>query len=517
MTKQTFLQGALILIVAGMITRFMGFINRIVVARLMGEEGIGLYMMALPTLFLVMTLTQLGLPVAISKRVAEADAVNDQAKIKKILIVSIMVTMFTSILFTILLAIGAPYLASFLLTDSRAMLPLIVISPIIPITAVAAVLRGYFQGKQNMKPQSYAQVIEQIVRITCVAFFVNLLMPYGVEYAAAGAMISVIIGEFISLLYMIHTFKKKKTLKLRNRFFASLKSGQDVAKELFSIAIPSLGSRMIGSISNFLDPILVVQSLAIAGISSSLATRQYGELTGYVMPLLYLPTFITHSLSIALVPSIAEAEANKNRKMIHYRIHQSIRISFASGAISTVVLSLFSVQLLTYMYGNGDASHYLILMAPFFLLLYIQSPLQATLQALDLAKPAMWNSLIGMGLKSAVLIALASNPNFGMIGAAIAICASVVAVTLLHLAVLHKVIGYSIPLLDACKMAVLLCLSFAGGSYLKHIYEEMEGNLLLFIGLLLLLLIIYIFLLFVLKFITKEELKQIPLFQKLLQ
>lgn len=85
MTKQTFLQGAIILIVAGMITRFMGFINRIVVARLMGEEGIGLYMMALPTLFLVMTLTQLGLPVAISKRVADADAANDQAKVKRLL------------------------------------------------------------------------------------------------------------------------------------------------------------------------------------------------------------------------------------------------------------------------------------------------------------------------------------------------------------------------------------------------------------------------------------------------
>ncbi|MDY0396847.1 oligosaccharide flippase family protein [Virgibacillus halophilus] len=83
MSKQTFLQGTLILIFAGMITRFLGFINRLVVARLMGEEGVGLYMMALPTLFLIMSMTQLGLPVAISKRVAEAEAKNDQAKIKK--------------------------------------------------------------------------------------------------------------------------------------------------------------------------------------------------------------------------------------------------------------------------------------------------------------------------------------------------------------------------------------------------------------------------------------------------
>src|SRR5690606_27644497 len=108
---QTFLQGTLILILAGMITRFLGFINRLVVARLMGEEGVGLYMMALPTLFLVMTLTQLGLPVAISKRVAEADAQNDKAKIKRILVVSIIITTISSSFFTIVMIVVAPFIA----------------------------------------------------------------------------------------------------------------------------------------------------------------------------------------------------------------------------------------------------------------------------------------------------------------------------------------------------------------------------------------------------------------------
>src|SRR5699024_9524884 len=105
-----------------------------------------------------------------------------------------------------------------------------------------------------------------------------------------------------------------------------------------SMALPSTGSRMIGSFTNFLEPILVAQSLAIAGMSCTLAIKQYGELTGYVMPLLFLPTFITNSLSIALVPSISKAEANHHRELIHYRIHQSIRISFASGAIATIIL-----------------------------------------------------------------------------------------------------------------------------------------------------------------------------------
>lgn len=514
MAKQTFLQGALILIVAGMITRFLGFINRIVVARLMGEEGVGLYMMALPTLFLVITLTQLGLPIAISKRVAEADAVQDHAKIKKILIVSLCLTSISSIIFTIGMVMVAPFIASTLLTDERTIYPLLAISPIVPIIAISGVLRGYFQGKQNMKPQSVSQVIEQIVRITCVALFIKLLLPYGVEFAAAGAMFSVILGEFISLLYMMNRFKRKKRVKIRKKFFSYLKSSRDTLRELFSIALPSTGSRMIGSISNFLEPIIVAQSLAIAGVGTVLATKQYGELTGYVLPLLFLPTFITHSLAVALVPNIAEAEAKQNQQLTHYRIHQSIRISFASGAIATVVLILFANQILTYMYGTNNASSFIMLMAPFYILMYIQSPLQAALQALDLAKAAMWNSLIGSICKFIVLFLLASSPQFGIMGVAIAMSIGVVLITLLHLATLKKTINFNIPFKDLSKMAILLFLTFGTGSLLKNFYESMNPSIITFLTVLIVLVFIYILFLFLLKFITKEELKQIPFLQK---
>ncbi|TRM12809.1 stage V sporulation protein B [Lentibacillus cibarius] len=517
MSKQTFLQGTLILIAAGMVTRLLGFINRLVVARVMGEEGVGLYMMALPTLFLVITLTQLGLPVAISKRVSEAEAKHDRAKVKRILVVSLIITGITSIVFTVGMILGAPFIASTLLTDDRTMYPLIAISPIVPITAMSSVIRGYFQGRQNMKPQSYALVIEQTVRIAFVAFFVNLLMPYGVEFAAAGAMFSVILGEFASLLFLVWLFKRNKVVRIRHRFFHYIKSSKETIRELFSISLPSTGSRFIGNISHFLEPILVAQSLAIAGISSSMATKQYGELTGYVLPLLFLPTFITNSLSIALVPSISEADAHKNSHLIHYRVHQAIRISFASGGLATVVLTLFAQPILTFMYGTDSASNFLILMAPFFLLLYIQSPLQAALQALDLARPAMWNSFIGAGVKLTVLFFLASNPTFGINGVAIAMSVGVILVTLLHLASLHKEIKFSIPGKDILKMGMLIGLTWLSGHYIKNAFSGLESNLFFLMLILALLSFIYVILLFVLRFITKDELRQIPIIQKWVQ
>ncbi|UFT97890.1 stage V sporulation protein B [Radiobacillus kanasensis] len=510
MTKQTFLQGTLILILAGMITRFLGFINRIIVARLMGEEGIGLYMMALPTLFLVYTLSQIGLPIAISKRVAEAEAKGDLAKVKRILVISLVVTGTLSIVFLVGMILFAPIVAQKFLTDERTLYPLLAISPMVPISAISGVLRGYFQGRQNMKPQSYAQVIEQIVRISCVALLVKLFLPYGVEFAAAGAMISVIIGEFIALLFMMRMFKLKKRIKLRSKFVTYLKSGKQTLQELLSIALPSTGSRLVGSLSNFLEPIVVSQSLAIAGVQTAIATQQYGLLTGYAIPLLFLPTFITHSLAVALVPNISEAEAHNNNKLIHYRIHQAIRISFSSGALATIVLILFSVPILQFMYGNSDASRFLVLMAPFFILLYVSYPLNATLQALDHAKAAMWNNIIGNFVKFALMIVLASNPQFGIMGVAISLVVGVVLVSLLHMATLIKVISFKFPLLDVVKMVTLLVGTWWVGKVLVQMFPSYETNIITFLLLLIILSGIYITFLFVLRFITKDELLQIP-------
>ncbi|MFC7320994.1 stage V sporulation protein B [Halobacillus campisalis] len=510
MSKQTFLHGALILVAAGLVTRLLGFINRILVARIMGEEGMGLYMMALPTLILVSTITQFGLPVAISKRVSEAEALGDEKQIKRILIVSLTITGSLSIIFTAGLFLFAPVLAQYLFTDVRALAPLLAVTPIIPITAVSAVLRGYFQGRQNMKPQAISQVIEQVVRIATVAFLTNLFMPYGVQYAAAGAMIAVIIGEFVSLLYMSKQFSLHKTFKLRKAWRKQIKQGKATLRQLMTIALPTSGSRLIGSLTYFFEPILVAQSLAIAGFTAIETTKLYGGLTGYILPLLFLPTFLTHALAVSLVPSISESAAKHQYESIHYRILQAIRLSLASGGLITVIYFLFPAATLAIVYGTDQGGFLLQFMAPFFLLHYIQTPLQASLQALDLAKAAMWNTLIGAAVKFIVLVALSSRPEFGINGVAIAMVTGVVIVTLLHLSVLVKSTGFVFPIFMTVKFFCILVVTASFGMFI-HEQNFMSSDAL--IEMLLvggILTFLYLLLLFKFKLLTKEEWNLIP-------
>ncbi|WP_096153225.1 MULTISPECIES: stage V sporulation protein B [Bacillus] len=512
MTKQTFIKGTLILIFAGFITRILGFINRIVVARFIGEEGVGLYMMAVPTLVLTITITQLGLPVAISKLIAEAEAQGDRRKVKKILVVSLATTGTLSLIFTPAMILLAPYLSNHLFTDARTYYPLLAIAPVVPIIAISSVLRGYFQGKQNMKPSAISQVIEQVVRISLVAAFTKALLPYGIEYAAAGAMLSAVIGELMSLLYMLFMFKTKKKFRLRKKFFTFVGEGKQTFNELMKIALPTTGSRMIGSIAWFFEPIVVAQSLAIAGVATVVATKQYGELVGFALPLLLLPSFITYSLSTSLVPAISEAAAKKNTLLIEHRLQQALRLCFVSGGIAVVLLYVYADPIMLLMYGTSNSAIYIKVMAPFFLFYYFQGPLQATLQALDLAKAAMINSLIGAVIKTALIFILATQ--IGIMGAALAIVIGIVLVTVLHMATIMKVLSYTFYVRDYVKSFITMGICVFSGKWMYgHLLlgASIGTRSILFVTITILL---YILLLLIFGLVKKEELARIPFLKK---
>ncbi len=511
-----FLKGTMILMAAGLVTRLLGFINRIVIARLIGEEGVGLYMMAYPTLVLVVTITQLGLPVAISKAVAEADIKGDQRKVKKILVVSLTVTGTLSLLFTPALILLGPLLSKTLFTDPRIYYPLTAIAPIIPIIAISSVIRGYFQGKQNMKPSAVSQVLEQAVRITLIAVLTKAFLPMGIEYAAAAAMVASVIGELASLLYLFAMFKVKKRFPVRRNFLHALKGGKATFKELMNVALATTGSRMIGSLSWFFEPIIVSQSLLLAGVAAGIATKQYGLLTGYALPLLTLPSFITFSLATSLVPAISEANAVRNHGLVEHRLQQALRFALLSGGLSVIVLFTFAEPLMKLIYGSENGAYFIKLMAPFFIFHYYQGPLQAILQALDLARAAMINSLIGNAFKLGVIFILASQPHIGITGAALGIAAGTLLITALHYATVLRKVQFTVYIKEYFKFFVAAILAGWSG---KIIYDSLffDSNFIeLSVGIIFTT-IIYLALLFGLKLVNKSDMTKIPVIGNLIK
>ncbi|MFT8871497.1 MAG: stage V sporulation protein B [Sporolactobacillus sp.] len=475
MPRQSFLKGSFILMVAGFVTRVLGMINGMVLARVIGDEGVGLYMMAYPAMLLVVTLTEIGLPVAISKLVAEADSFGDRGKIRLILALSLSIVSIISVVLTLLTLLAVPMIVSRFYVDKRVLYPLLAVIPVIPIVAVASVIRGYFQGVRNMKPYAYSGIIEQLVRISLVFILANTLMPRGVAFAAAGAMIAGAAGECASLLYMLRCFHREGALNVRRMRFKQLRTSASVLFQLLNIGLPTMGSRLIGSLSNFLEPMIVSNGLMIAGYSLKSSAQLYGELTGYAMTLLLLPTFITHALHVALVPAVSEAHARRNYGMIHYRLNQALRIAMLCGGLSILVTTCFAKPLMAIIYNSPESAHFLYLMAPFFIIFYFQAPMHAVLQALNLARPAMYNTLIGAIVKTIALFVLTSQPAFGINGVALAICLNVVLVSLLHAGVMFKAIGFSLVVRDFVKAGIVFALSgLLAQLLLRHAFLELS-------------------------------------------
>jgi stage V sporulation protein B len=475
-SKQTFMQGTLILVVSGLINKVLGFIYRISLTRLIGDEGIGLFQMAFPILTLVITLATLGLNVAISKHVSEAEALHDESRIRSILLVSMGIVLITSFVLVTFMVVSAPLIARYALTDQRAIYALMGIAPTIPIVAAAHIFRGYFQGRQNMFPSSAASVIEQVVRIFTVLFFASLLMPYGVEFAAAGGMIGMVVGEFAGLCLMLYHFKKDPSRPLFRHppaFVRKLPLAQTV-RGLFRISMPVTASRLVGHVTYAFEPILVAQSLALAGIATGVATSLYGQLAGMVIPLVYFPSFLTHALSVSLVPAISEAAAVNNDRAVYWRLKQSFRLSLIVGAPAAAVMTVMAEPLCVLIYGNAEAGRLMQLMAPFTLLWYLQGPFAAVLQGLDRAKDAMRNSIIGSVVKSGLIFILGSQPALGIDGVVIAMNTGIVIVTLLHMVSITRLVSFTFDIREIAK--VLLAMLITGWICYFSMAVWLEGN-----------------------------------------
>ncbi|TCP31306.1 stage V sporulation protein B [Scopulibacillus darangshiensis] len=454
MPKQSLLKGTLILTISSLFIKIIGFVNGIVMSRTLGSEGIGLIMMAMPGIGLILTLTTLGLPVAISKVVAELDSKNDHRGIVKTMTISLTLTTALSVLLSIAAFFGSKIYASYFLTDQRAYYALIAFIPMIPIIGIAAVIKGYFRGKQNMTPIAVSDVVEQIIHAALLYTVMMHLMPYGVKIAAVGAILCSITGEAVSLLYLLFRINREKIKKQERKkpFSQSNEKGKGIFLDLLRTGIPTTTNEFIHSVINIFEPVIITQSLAVSGVASSVATKQYGELLGYAFPLLFLPTFILHSLSISLVPSVSEANAKNNTAVIHRQINQALRLALIVGVPWTIIAYLFATNLTTVIYHSPEAGVYLKIMAPFFLLHYFQIPLESILIGLGKANIALINDVLPTIVSLASIYWLASNPELGIKGVALAFSASVILGTALNFLTVSKLVGFNLYISDLVKV-----------------------------------------------------------------
>ncbi|MCI1247958.1 MAG: oligosaccharide flippase family protein, partial [Megasphaera sp.] len=269
-----FVSGTLILTLSGFVVKAIGSINWIILSRILGGEGIGIYQMAFPIYLLALEVSSAGIPIAISIITAEKAAKNDYVGAQRIFHVSLTMLCSTALFLSLVVFFGSRWIIDYgIIRESRAYYSLIALAPAIFFTTIIAGYRGYLQGWQQMTPTALSQIVEQLVRVFVMLGFAALLLPYGLDYAAGGASLGAGAGGVAALLVLVYYYYKlKRSLPTDGPVFP-LESVGHILKRLIILAVPiSLASIMLPVVSN-LDLLIVPRRLEIAGYSTAQATE----------------------------------------------------------------------------------------------------------------------------------------------------------------------------------------------------------------------------------------------------
>ena len=422
-----FLKSTLVLLFGGIVGKLVGFVLRIIVTRKLGPEGMGLYSLLAPTSALLSVIATLSYPTALSKIISEKSS-RTKTLFTSIIPLSLIINIFI-IVVTVLLA---PTL-SILLKNETLYFPIICLSLVTPFISISSIIKGYFWGKQNMFPYMLSNFIEQVARLIFITLFIDKFLSLSLTHAISFIILVNAAGEVISQLVMMYFFPKNIKPSL-NDF------NKDDIKKVMNISIPSTSSKIIGSISYFLEPIVLTNVLMYVGYSKEFIVYEYGVINAYAMSLLLMPQFFTQNMATSLVPELSKYYSQGNKVMCKKRIKQIVLISSTIGAISTFIITLFPKFFLNILYHTTAGIDYIKILSPFTILFYIEYPLINALQALGKSKSAM-KCTITSSIVRLISIATLSLLKIGMYSLILSIIINLLLSTYLYSKEIKKVLS----------------------------------------------------------------------------
>lgn len=419
--------GTIILLTGGFFSKFLGFVLRIIITRQIGTEGIGLYSLVMPTFGLFITIATFSYPVAISK-IISARGKSSKKAIFSIIPISIILNLFTLL---IIFLISKP-LANIFLKDQRLYIPLLSIGFTLPFIGLSSIIKGYYWGKQRMGIYILSNIVEQIVRIIVLIFLIPKVIKVSLVLTISLIIVVNVLSETSSIIVMLLGLPKGVKITKED-----LRPSKEYIKDIMNICVPSTSSKIVGSISHFLEPIVLINVLSYVGYSNNYIVTEYGIVNGYSLALLLIPQFFTMSISTSLIPELSKSYSIGDIKNCKKRLFQITGLSLMIGAFSTGIIFAVPEYFLNLIYNTNLGANYIRVLAPFFLLYFINTPLASAMQALDMSKDEMQITLLTSFVKLFLLTLLAFL-KIGMYSLIISTIITLIYSTYLHIKKVKK-------------------------------------------------------------------------------
>lgn len=294
--KRSFLKGALLIAAGGFLAKIIGALYRIPLTNLIGGHGIGLYQLVYPVYCLLLTVSATGIPSSIAKLTAEklGRGESDKPLFKTALRLFLLIGLFGSLLMVAL----APFLAS--AQGSKEVIGgYFTLAPSVLLVSAISVLRGFFQGRNDMFPTAVSEVIEQAVKVAFGLFFAYIFRE-NVPKAVVFLLLSVSFSELVALLVMIALYKLSPARKETGK-----DGGRVAAKAILHTSIPVTLSALLIPFSTLIDSVLAVRLL---GGYAPDPVALYGLFAGGAVTVINLPVSICYGIAAASIPAVATAK-----------------------------------------------------------------------------------------------------------------------------------------------------------------------------------------------------------------
>ena len=516
MQKHSFITGAVILTLAGLISRILGAMYRIPLSRLIGPEGIGLYEMAYPVYGILLVMSIAGIPVAISKLVSEKMAIGDKAGARQVFRVSLFILTATGFSCSLLLFWAAKFLSDHFLGDSRVYYSIISIAPAILFVTIMSAYRGFYQGLQMMTPTAISQVVEQFIRMLTMLFLAYLLLPKGVAYSAAGATFGAVTGAVAGLLSLLFIhWKQKKSLPVFEKGQANFprESNLRIAYKIFYFSVPIILGGLAVPLMHIINAIIVPVRLQVAGYTVREATNLYGQLTGMAFTLMHFPTIITAALAASLVPVISESFALKRRNLLELQAQEAIRLTLVVSLPAAVGLYTLAREICQMLFACPSAGIPLQFLAFGTIFLCLHETISAILQGIGKTAIPVRNLFLGAGANIIGIFIFTAVPNLAIRGAAMSTAGGFMLAAVLDLLAVTKILKIKLSLVDLLLKPFLA--AWAMGLAAKKVYNFFfvlwASNFLSTFLAVLVGMVVYVFLMLILGGIKKRDLEMLHL------
>lgn len=404
MKKNALIRGTLLLTAAGLCSRFIGFFYRIFLSRMFGEEGMGIYELINPVLALSFALSTSGIQSAISKFVA-SEPENAVRRRFRILLCGLCMSGLLSAFCTVFVYQKADLLAFSFLKEPRCA-PLLRIAALsFPAACIHSCINGYYYGIKKTALPAFCQLFEQCFRVGSVFLFWEYSQKSGVAFSINVAAVGLVIGEFASLFAALAAswlhFLKQKYLSVPAPCSAAA-----IALKLLKFAVPLSATRVCLHLLGAVESARIPVSLQLAGYSPAQALSIYGVFTGMAMTCILFPGALTNSVSVLLMPLIAQADAASDRPAIRKAVTKCVRFCLLMGTFFLLFFFLFGNTLGLLLFRSGLAGQFLrrlCFLCPF---LYLNTTLLSILNGLGKTGQTFLFNMLSLLLRMAFVFFL---------------------------------------------------------------------------------------------------------------